>query len=57
MTDRILALAALATFTLSITVVPWFVRSIDLILVVALCVGFAAYDFWRELSRPKKGGR
>ena len=56
MTDRILALAALVIFVLSVGVVPWFVPAIDLILIVALCVGFAAYDFWRELSRPKNGG-
>jgi len=56
MTDRILALVALTFFTLSVAVVPYFVPSIDLIIVVVLCIAFCAYDFWRELSRPKNGG-
>jgi uncharacterized membrane protein len=56
MTDRIIAILALLAFALSISVVPYFVPDLDLIIVIVLCVGFAAYDFWRELSRPKNGG-
>jgi hypothetical protein len=55
MTDWILAILALGTFAVFVATVPLFVPDIDLIVVTAFAVGLAAYDFWRELTKPKNG--
>lgn len=55
MTDRILAIIALATFAVFVSVVPIFVPDIDLIVVTLIAIGLAAFDFWRELRTPKDG--
>ena len=46
MTDKIMALAALATMIAFLGVVAWFVPDIDLILVITFVVVLASYDFW-----------
>ncbi|MCB1757875.1 MAG: hypothetical protein KDJ38_20320 [Gammaproteobacteria bacterium] len=54
MTDKIMAVLALATMIASIVVVAAFVPDIDLIIVVALVSLMAIYDFWESLrSKPK----
>lgn len=55
MIDKFVALLALATFAIFVATVPIFVPDIDLIIVVVFAVLLAAYDFWRELFRPKNG--
>jgi hypothetical protein len=57
MSDRIMAIAALATMIAFLGVVAWFVPEIDLIIVIALVSALAIYDFWQTLrakgNRPK----
>lgn len=48
MTDKIMALIALATLVAFLGVVAWFVPDIDLIAVIAFVSALAAYDFWRH---------
>lgn len=55
MTDRILALISLACLIAFVSTVPLFVPEIDLIIVSTGCVVLAAFDFWRELFKPKNG--
>ena len=49
MSDKIMAVLALATMIAFLGVVAWFVPEIDLILVIALVSLLAIYDFWRSL--------
>ena len=49
MTDKIMAVLALATMILFLGVVAWFVPDIDLILVIAFVSVLAIYDFWQSL--------
>ncbi len=49
MTDRIMAVVALATMIAFLGVVAWFVPDIDLIAVIALVSLLAIYDFWDGL--------
>lgn len=56
MTDRILALLALVSLALFISVVPIFVPSPDLILLAIFCLLLAAFDFWRQLFRGNGKG-
>lgn len=50
MTDKIMALLALATMITSLGVVAWFVPHLDLILVIAFVSLMAIYDFWDSLK-------
>lgn len=54
MSDKIMAVLALATMIAFLGVVVWFVPEIDLIIVIALVSLLATYDFWDTLR--KKGG-
>ena len=56
MTDKIMALVALATMIAFLGVVAWFVPDIDLILVITFVALLACYDFWQSLSQKKKNG-
>ncbi len=47
MIDAILSLVALAGFAAFLFVLGWWVREPDLIIVLAIGVALAAYDFWR----------
>ena len=49
MTDKIMAVFALATMIASLAVVAYFVPDIDLIVVIALVSSMAIYDFWQTL--------
>jgi len=49
MTDKILAVLALATMIASLVVVPVFVPDIDLMIVILLVSIMAIYDFWQTL--------
>lgn len=55
MSDKIMAVLALATLIAFLGVVAWFVPEIDLILVIAFVSALAIYDFWKSLSGRKKG--
>lgn len=49
MVDRIIALLALGSFVLFISVIIIWVKEIDLIIISGLCMAMAAYDFYRML--------
>ncbi|MDJ0738356.1 MAG: hypothetical protein QNJ91_01485 [Gammaproteobacteria bacterium] len=49
MTDKIMAVLALATLVAFLGVVAWFVPEIDLIVVITFVLLLAAYDFWKSL--------
>lgn len=55
MTDKILALLALLALVGFVIVVPLFVPKLDLIILAAITIALAAFDFWRELFR--NGGK
>ncbi len=48
MTDKIMAIAALAIMIASLVIVAISVPDIDLILVIALVSVMAIYDFWQS---------
>ncbi len=47
MTDAILSIIALAGFVAFLFILGWWVLEPDLIVVLAIGVVMAAYDFWR----------
>ncbi len=47
MTDAILSIVALAGFVAFLFILGWWVREPDLVVVLAIGVVLAAYDFWR----------
>jgi hypothetical protein len=47
MTDAILSILALAGFVAFLFILGWWVRQPDLIVVLAIGVLMATYDFWR----------
>jgi Flp pilus assembly protein TadB len=49
MTDKIMAILALATMIVFLGVVAWFVPDINLIIVITLVSLLAIYDFWQML--------
>jgi hypothetical protein len=49
MTDKIMAILALATMIAFLSTVAIFVPHLDLIAVIALVSLLAIYDFWRSL--------
>ena len=51
MSDKVMAIVALATMITFLAVVAWFVPEIDLILVIALVSALAMYDFWESFRR------
>ena len=56
MTDKIMAIVALATMITFLGVVAWFVPEIDLIIVIGFVSLLAIYDFWQSLRRRKGRG-
>ncbi|MCP5305041.1 MAG: hypothetical protein H6953_06315 [Chromatiaceae bacterium] len=57
MTDKIMAIAALATMIAFLGVVAWFVPEPDLIGVIVFVSLLAVYDFWHTLRDPGRKGR
>jgi hypothetical protein len=47
MVDAILSILALAGFVAFLFILGWWVREPDLIVVIAIGVAMASYDFWR----------
>ncbi len=57
MTDKLMAIIALATLIAFLATVAVFVPDIDLILVIAFVSLLAIYDFWSSLrARNNNGG-
>lgn len=56
MSDKIMAVLALATMIAFLGVVAWFVPEIDLIIVIGFVSLLAIYDFWRSL-RDRRADR
>ena len=50
-TDKVVALAALIGFFVFVGVLVWFVREVDLIIVVVIGMTLASYDFFKTLIR------
>ena len=48
-TENIVAIAALIGFVIFVGVLVWFVREVDLIIVVLIGVTLASYDFFKTL--------
>ena len=55
MTDKIMAVVALASVIAFLVVVAVFVPDIDLIIVIALISCMVIYDFWTSFRDKKKG--
>lgn len=51
--DRILALLAIVGFVVFSGIVVWWVKEIDLIIVVVVVSLMAAYDFWLGAGQKK----
>lgn len=56
MTDKIMAILALATMISFLGVVVVFVPEVDLIIVVLLVSAMAIYDFWQTLRSGRNNG-
>ena len=56
MTDKIMAVLALATMITFLGVVAFFVPDIDLIVVIALVSMMAIYDFWQSFRAKRRNG-
>lgn len=56
MTDKLMAILALATMITFLGVVAWFVPEIDLIAVIAFVSLLAIYDFWDSFRKRKRNG-
>jgi hypothetical protein len=57
MTDKIMAIAALATMIAFLLTVVWFVPDKDLMVVIALVSMLAIYDFWSSFRANRKNRR
>ena len=57
MTDKIMAMLALATVIAFLGTVAVFVPDIDLIIVITFVSVLAIYDFWRTFREQRDGGR
>jgi hypothetical protein len=57
MTDKIMAIVALATMIAFLAVVAWFVPDIDLVIVITFVSLLAVYDFWQSLRGKGDKGR
>ena len=56
MLDRIIGLAAIAILIGFMGILVGFVPSIDLVIVIAVVVAMAAYDFYLSLFKSRNGG-
>jgi hypothetical protein len=57
MVDRILSVLALAGFAAFLFILAWWVREIDLAIVIVVGVAMAAYDLWRLAFRRSDNDR
>lgn len=55
-TDMIIAIAALIGFVVFVGVLVWFVREVDLVIVVVIGVVLASYDFFKTLVTKREPG-
>lgn len=55
MSDKIMAIVALATMIASVGVVAVFVPHLDLIAVITFVAVLAAYDFWQTFHSRRNG--
>jgi Na+-transporting methylmalonyl-CoA/oxaloacetate decarboxylase gamma subunit len=55
MTDKIMAILALATMIAFLGTVVVFVPDVDLIVVIAFVSALATYDFWRTFRERRTG--
>ena len=53
MSDKIMAILAIATMIAFLGVVAWFVPEIDLIIVISFVSLLAIYDFWQSFRGRK----
>ena len=56
MTDKIMAIMALATLIAFLVTVVWFVPDKDLMAVIAFVSVLATYDFWRAFHEGQDNG-
>jgi hypothetical protein len=54
--DRVLAVITLVALTAFLGTLAGLVREFDLTVFLALGVGLAGYDFWRQLRRTGRNG-
>jgi hypothetical protein len=54
MSDKIMAVFALATMVAFLAVIAVWVPSVDLMVVIALVTALTVYDFWRTLQERGK---
>lgn len=52
--DAVLRVLALAGFIFFLSIIAWFVREPDLIIVLSLGILGAAYDFWRSFRSSQQ---
>jgi len=52
--DRIIALTALAGLIVFVSVLVWFVREVDLTIIIVGSLALACFDFFTTLFKPKK---
>ena len=55
MSDNVLAILALASLGTFLGLIIWRVPQVPLVVVIAVVLGFAMFDFWCELRRRRQG--
>ena len=55
-TDMIIAVAALIGLFVFVGILVWFVREVDLVIVVVIGVVLASYDFFKTLITKREPG-
>ncbi len=55
-TEKIVALAALIGLFVFVGILVWFVREVDLVIVVVIGVVLASYDFFKTLITKREPG-
>ncbi len=55
-TEKIVALAALIGLFVFVGILVWFVREVDLVIVVVIGVVLASYDFFKTLISNREPG-
>lgn len=53
MIDAILSMLALAGLIVFLFILAWWVREVDLTIVILIGIAMAAYDFWRSVFRRR----
>lgn len=55
-TDMVIAVAALIGLFVFVGILVWFVREVDLVIVVVIGVVLASYDFFKTLVTKREPG-